>query len=168
MASKPAIPELGSGRLQTRLSSDPANIAAVRRAIEELCCCKGGLDRDSAAEVGLCVNEALANIMRHAYGGAAGKPIEVTAQCQDDTLVVTIRDWGNGVNPDTLPPRPYDPLEPGGLGLICLRRMMTEVTYVPQRDGMLLIMKKRRASNGNPAKGAAAPNVAKPKRPERQ
>jgi anti-sigma regulatory factor (Ser/Thr protein kinase) len=168
MASKPATSELGSGHLSTRLTSDPSNIAAVRRAVEELCCCKGGLDRDSAAEVGLCVNEALANIMRHAYGGAAGKPIDVTAQCQGDTLVVTIRDWGNGVNPDSLPPRPYDPLEPGGLGLICLRRMMTEVTYVPQRDGMLLIMKKRRPSNGNPAKGGASPQPGKHKRPERQ
>src|SRR4030095_945348 len=101
---------------------------------EELWCCKGGVHLDSAAEVGLCVNEALANIMRHAYGGAAGKPIEVTAPCQGDPLFVTIRDGGTGVNPDPLPPRPYDPLEPGGLGLICLKRMMTEVTYLPQRD----------------------------------
>ena len=162
MASKPATSELGSGRLETRLTSDPSNIAAVRRAVEELCCCKGGLDRDSAAEVGLCVNEALANVMRHAYAGTPGRPIAVTAQCQGDTLVVTIRDWGNGVNPASLPERPYDPLEPGGLGLICLKRMMTEVTYVPQPDGMLLIMKKRKTGAKNPgANGGTSPDAAR-------
>ena len=166
MASKRATSELGSGRLESRLTSDPANIAAVRHAVEELCCCNGGLDQGAAAEVGLCLNEALANVMRHAYAGKAGKPIVVTAQCQGDTVVVTIRDWGNGVNPASLPERPYDPTEPGGLGLICLKKMMTEVTYVPQPDGMLLIMKKRKTgpSNGSPARN---PNPGQPSKPDR-
>ena len=163
-----ATSELGSGRLEMKLTSDPANIAAVRHAVEELCCCNAGLDQDSAGQVGLCVNEALANVIRHAYAGAKGKPILVTAQCQDDTLTVTIRDWGNGVNPASLPQRPYDPLEPGGLGLICLNKMLTDVTYVPQPDGMLLIMKKRRSAGGNgtPASpggsGGAGPRAERP------
>jgi anti-sigma regulatory factor (Ser/Thr protein kinase) len=80
-------------------------------------------------------------------------PIVVTAQCQGDTVVVTIRDWGNGVNPASLPAKPYDPTEPGGLGLICLNKMLTEVTYVPQADGMLLIMKKRREPGGGASGG---------------
>ena len=104
-----------------------------------------GISEQGVAEVGLCVNEALANVMRHAYGGAKDQPIAVRAHCQDGTLVVTIRDWGNGVNPASLPPRPFNPLEPGGLGLICLRRMMSDVSFVPQSDGgMLLVMKKKR------------------------
>jgi serine/threonine-protein kinase RsbW len=158
-AVKRANSELGSGRLEMRLTSDPANIAAVRHAVEELCCRNAGLDAKSAADVGLCVNEALANVMRHAYGGALGKPIVVTAGCQAGGMVVTIRDWGNGVNPETLPEKPFDPLVPGGLGLICLRRMLTEVTYVPQPDGMLLIMKK--------AKATAKPADDKRPKPER-
>jgi serine/threonine-protein kinase RsbW len=144
-SAKRANSELGSGRMEMRLSSDPANIAAVRHAVEELCTRSGGLDAKAAADVGLCVNEALANVMRHAYGNATGKPIVVTAGCQPDGITVTIRDWGNGVNPETLPEKPFNPLEPGGLGLICLRRMLNEVHYVPQPDGMLLIMKKAKA-----------------------
>jgi serine/threonine-protein kinase RsbW len=128
--------------VDVKITSDPANIAEVRRTVEQVAT-SCGLSEQAVAEVGLCVNEALANVIRHAYEGAKDKPIVVRAPCQDRTLVVTIRDWGNGVNPATLPPKPFDPLEPGGLGLICLRRMMNEVTYVPQGDGgMLLVMKK--------------------------
>ena len=56
--------------------------------------------------------------------------------------MVSIRDWGNGVDPSTMPCREYDPLEPGGVGLICLKQWMDDVRYTPQRDGMLLTMKR--------------------------
>jgi anti-sigma regulatory factor (Ser/Thr protein kinase) len=134
-----------SARIDLTIKSDPAEIAAVRKAVEETAAA-AGLDEQGIAEVGLCVNEALANVIRHAYGGAKDRPIVVAAYCQDEGLVVTIRDWGNGVNPASLPPRPYDPLEPGGLGLICLWRMMSHVHYIPQGDGMLLVMKKHKQS----------------------
>jgi serine/threonine-protein kinase RsbW len=124
------------------VKSDPANIARVRRDVEDLATA-AGLDAQGVAETGLCVNEAMANVIRHAYEGAKDRPIVVRAHCQDGSLVVTIRDWGNGVNPAKLPPRPFDPSQPGGLGLICLGRMMSQVDYVPQGDGMLLVMKKQ-------------------------
>jgi serine/threonine-protein kinase RsbW len=131
-------------RIEMKISSEPAAIAPVRRAIEDLCVC-GGLDERAVGEVGLCVNEALANVIRHAYAGAAGKPIVVHADFANGELEVTIRDWGNGINPANIPPRPYDPLEPGGLGLICMKEMMSQVTYIPQKDGMLLILKKKKS-----------------------
>jgi serine/threonine-protein kinase RsbW len=129
--------------MNVTIPSDPGRIAEVRKTVEQVATASG-LGEQAVAEVGLCVNEALANVIRHAYRGVKDRPILVCAYCQDQMLVVTIRDWGNGVNPATLPPKPFDPLEPGGLGLICLRRMMNEVTYVPQGDGggMLLVMKK--------------------------
>jgi anti-sigma regulatory factor (Ser/Thr protein kinase) len=127
--------------MDVTIQSDPSNIAAVRRRVEELAL-SVGLGEQAVAEVGLCVNEAMANVIRHAYGGAKDRPIAIDAECKDGSLVVRIRDWGNGVNPATLPPRPFDPLKPGGLGLICLRRMMSRVDYIPQGDGMLLVMQK--------------------------
>jgi anti-sigma regulatory factor (Ser/Thr protein kinase) len=129
------------GRLELTIQSDPACIAGVRRAVEALAAASGMGDA-GVGEVGLCVNEALANIIRHAYGGADGRPIVVAAYCQDGALVVTMRDWGNGVNPAALPAKPREELTPGGLGLICLRRMMTRVEFAPQADGMLLVMTK--------------------------
>ena len=143
-SSQPTSPPTTAtpGRVDVTISSDPANIAAVRRAIEDVAV-GIGLDEAAVGDVGLCVNEALANVMRHAYAGAKDKPIEIHAGCEDGGLRVTIRDWGNGVNPASLPPKSYNPYEPGGLGLICLQRMMTRAAYVPQPDGMLLVMTKK-------------------------
>ena len=57
---------------------------------------------------------------------------------------VVMRDWGNGVNPLSLPPQPANPLEPGGLGMVCLRQLIDELAFEPQPDGMRLVMVKRK------------------------
>ena len=138
------------------MTSQPGEIAAVRRAIESLCG-GAGFDDSEACDVGLCVNEALANVIRHAYGGAAGKPIAISAQFDGDAIEIRIRDWGNGVNPALLPERPHDPLIPGGLGLICLRRFLNEVRFETQPDGMLLIMRKRKNRPDSDQAGSSSP-----------
>jgi serine/threonine-protein kinase RsbW len=129
-------------KLRLKIVSDPANLASVRQAIEGLCAA-GGFDTKSCEEVGLCVNEALANVIRHAYGGAVDKPIEIAAEMLDDSVRISIRDWGNGVNPHELPEAPRNPLRPGGLGLICLKQMMHQVVFTPQHDGMLLELSRK-------------------------
>jgi serine/threonine-protein kinase RsbW len=125
-----------------RIKSDPARLAEVRHDLEAFCeAC--GLGAVLTANVGLCVNEALANVIRHAYRGRIDRPIHVRAECEHGELWLSIRDWGNGMAPDLLPVENYDPLMPGGLGLVCLKQLMDEVMFVPQRDGMLLSMRKR-------------------------
>src|SRR5262245_30880514 len=125
-----------------RVNSDTAQIAPVRHAVEQLCA-NAGFDQCACDEIGLCLNEAIANIIRHAYDEAPDRPIQVDAHVHDGELQLKIRDWGNGVLPDALPAKPRDPLQPGGLGLICLRRMMSQVVFTKQPDGMLLEMKRK-------------------------
>lgn len=128
-------------RLELNVTSAPANLAVVRLACEKFCA-QHGLPREAVDEVGLCVNEAMANVTRHAYGGKTDRPVRVLAQAVDCGVEIRIRDWGNGVNPETLPAKSVDPLTPGGLGLVCLRRLMDEARFEPQPDGMLLILRK--------------------------
>src|SRR6266550_2143544 len=90
-----------SGELELNIKSDPANLASVRLAVEAMCR-DGGFDTTAVDEIGLCVNEALANVIRHAYKGAIDRPIEIRATCRDGEAVVQIRDWGNGMNPADL------------------------------------------------------------------
>jgi anti-sigma regulatory factor (Ser/Thr protein kinase) len=130
-------------RIELKISSDPANLAPTRHALEQWCRSRG-FDSAAADDVGLCLTEALANVMRHAYGGRTDRPIVITAQCPDQTLIVRVRDWGNGIDPESVPPARSDPLEPGGVGMICLRKLMDSVTFTPQPDGMLLTMTRRR------------------------
>jgi anti-sigma regulatory factor (Ser/Thr protein kinase) len=140
---------MGDAGLVLNVTSDPANLAPVRKSCEAFCE-SHGLDEAAVHDVGLCVNEAMANVTRHAYGGATDKPMVVTADAIGDGpagaggVKITLRDWGVGVNPMMLPRKPRDPLQPGGLGLICLRELLDEVTFDKQPDGMLLTMIKRK------------------------
>lgn len=115
----------------------------AREAVERLCK-SAGFDETAIHEIGLCVNEAHANVIRHAYDNATDRPIEIGATFDGQKVVVTIRDWGNGINPAELPPRRRDPMTPGGLGLVCMETMLDEARFEPQPDGMLLTMTRRR------------------------
>jgi len=81
--------------LTLRIDSDPAKVAEARRALEDYCR-RAGFEDKACDEMGLCINEALANVIRHAYHGQAGRPIEISAQMDDGRLRVIIRDWGCG------------------------------------------------------------------------
>jgi anti-sigma regulatory factor (Ser/Thr protein kinase) len=124
------------------ISSDPSRLREVRIGIERLTR-QAGFDEQSAGEIALCVNEALANIMRHAYHGERDRPIQIDAQCDGRGIELSLRDWGDHFDPAAMK-RPYDPEQPGGLGLICMKRLMDEVKYQPQQDGTLLTMRRRR------------------------
>ena len=143
--SQPATAPAPAPGLRLNVTSDPANLADVRRACESFCMACG-LDCCAAGEVGLCVNEAMANVTRHAYGGAHDRPVAVTGWFDGKAVHVSIRDRGNGVVPPSRDK--YDPLTPGGLGLVCLRRMLDGVVYTPQPDGMLVTLTKFRKSRG--------------------
>ena len=147
MANTPASDDV-PGALTIRSTSNTAEIAPVRRQIEAFVE-SHGFDMRSVGEIGLCVNEAIANIIRHAYRGKSDQPIEVTASVVDDELEIGLRDWGDGIQPGPLPEHKTDPMNPGGLGLICLGRMMDRVTFTPQHPGMLLEMSKKRPKNNS-------------------
>src|SRR4051812_18193238 len=104
-----------SRQIELKISSDPANLADVRLRVEALAA-DCGFDEKAVGEIGLCVNEGMANVTRHGSGGATYKPIVVTAEYSPASgdFRTRIRDWGNGIDPSTLPPKPPDPLRPGG------------------------------------------------------
>jgi serine/threonine-protein kinase RsbW len=139
--------------LRLRIQSDPANLAEARRAVE-MFAAQCGFDETARGEIGLVVNEAMANVIRHAYQGATDRPMELTAEKSDEGIAITLRDWGAGVNPLDLPAKKRDPMKPGGIGLICMRQMMDDVQFHKQPDGMLLSMKRSRVRPAPQAKEA--------------
>lgn len=126
-----------------RFDSDPHHVEPIRLEVEDMAR-EAGFDEREVGEIGLSVNEAIANVIEHAYGEQRGKPIEVDAWAGDGEFGAKIRDWGNGVDPSKLPQKEKDPYEPGGLGLICMREMMDKAEYAPQPDGGMLLTLVRR------------------------
>jgi anti-sigma regulatory factor (Ser/Thr protein kinase) len=144
------------GRVTLQFRSDPATLRPVRLALEEYGK-EAGLSPEATDAIGLALNEALANVMRHAYRGATDRPIDVTFERRPSgdrrhvAVAVLIRDWGTPFDPNKVPPKPpvdpskldsLDDLTPGGLGLMCIKELMDDVRYERQPDGMLLTMVK--------------------------
>lgn len=142
--SQPVDTTSTTAALLVNIQSDPAQVAPVRHQVEGFCRDAGFSDA-AVGEIGLCVNEAIANVIDHAYHGQPDQPIEVTAALCEGKVSIAIRDWGSGDHPGPLPAAKSNPMEPGGLGLICLGRLMDRVTFTPQRPkGMLLEMVRHR------------------------
>ncbi len=136
--------------MELQFLSDTENLSRARKAVEKFCETTP-LDQPARDEIGLVVNEALANVIRHAYENANDRPIEMRIERLGAGIKLSIRDWGNGLNPIEKPTKTHDPLVPGGLGLICLRRLMDALQFTPQPEGMLLEM--TRTSPGSKASG---------------
>ena len=132
--------------VRMNILSVPAHLPIVRAAAQKLCEMVG-FDEDAAGGIVLSVDEALANIIKHAYEGAQDKPIEVemepilNGQCQG--VRITLRDYGKVVDPSQIKSRDLSDVRPGGLGVHIMTRCMDSVEYRhPRGGGTLLIMTK--------------------------
>jgi len=107
-----------------------------------------GLDHASIHKVEVASEEALVNIIRHAYKNVPGS-IDIAIQDEQSCVEITIRDKGPPFNPldrdisidrgASIEERPI-----GGLGILFMREYMDEVRY--KREGnvnILSLIKKR-------------------------
>lgn len=128
------------------LWSVPAQLAVVRSAVEKAC--EGiGFDGREIGRIVLSVDEALANIIRHAYDCADDQPIEAELTVLGDGgpegVKICLRDYGKVVDPSKIKPRDLDDIRPGGLGVHIMTECMDSVTYEqPEGGGTLLTMIK--------------------------
>lgn len=108
--------------------SDPRYLCVVRAAVEQLGVIHG-LPADGCRGIALAVDEALANIIRHAYRGEFDGPIEVNCRVLADRLEFTLLDQGDPPDPARLAPHPLDDVSLSGRGTHIMRTIMDEVCY---------------------------------------
>lgn len=111
------------------------------------------LDDQTAYAVHMAVDEACANIIKHAYGGEGRGSIRIACQIQPDGLEFTIYDQGNAIFDVTKVPMldtaaPLEKRKPGGMGVFFIYRLMDRVEYHPATaQGNRLTLFKRRKSS---------------------
>ncbi len=126
-----------------KIKADGASIAVFRSQLKELAT-RAGLDEKASGEVILAVQEALTNIVRHAYQGKSGT-IEVRFKDCADRIEVSIRDHGKKFNPEDVPEPVLPPTKPGGLGVYLIKTLMDRVEYDAScKDGNHLILTKNK------------------------
>ena len=124
--------------IRLRIASSPAHLPVVRAALERFCEMMGFAESVRGGII-LSVDEALTNVIRHAYHGQEDRPIEVelrqVGNGSGNSLEIRLRDWGEQVPPERIRPRDLTDVRPGGLGVHIMRTCMDEVSYTPADGG---------------------------------
>jgi serine/threonine-protein kinase RsbW len=103
---------------------------------------EAGLSEKVSGEILVAVQEALTNIVRHAYRGKREK-IEILVKNEPDRIEILIRDFGIPFEPEKIPEPELPPKRPGGLGLYLMKSLMDKVDYESQgQAGNLLRLMK--------------------------
>lgn len=127
------------------IPADPAGIPKVTDGVTRVLQEKGWSDEDVMA-VELAVQEAVANGIRHGCRGDMTKSIQCSVSCDaDGEVVITVRDPGQGFDPDAIP-NPLDPdnlLKPSGRGIFLINGLMDEVQFAD--GGRQVRMRKKKA-----------------------
>lgn len=103
------------------IPSDPRYLSVIRAVTVTM----GGISgmSDSAVEdVKLAVDEACANVIRHAYLGDTSRKIVVKFNVIEKGFEVVIEDEGIKAKPDLIAGRSLDDVRPGGLGIHLIKR----------------------------------------------
>jgi serine/threonine-protein kinase RsbW len=127
--------------LKLELQSNPELLCAVRGAMERLTE-KMGFPEPECRSVTRAVDEAMTNIIRHAYRHQRDQPIElICSRTQrvangepEEGLEIMLKDQGAPADPAKMRGRPLDELRPGGLGLHYIRESM-DVTEFTRSHG---------------------------------
>ena len=133
--------------LRLELQSNPEALCLVRATVERAAEVLHFTDSDSRAIV-RSVDEALANVMRHAYGGRSGLPIEVSCSKLKESaatksgLEIVLQDEGAAPDRSKLKARPLDEIRPGGLGLHFIQQSMDVVEFSRKKGKNQLRMVK--------------------------
>lgn len=127
------------------ITSDHKNLEAARAFIAESCVDfhHSMIDEDEMHMLILAVNEAITNIITHAYNEEKDKRILISLEVYDNHIAVTLTHWGKAFDPTNEPPPSFDGSRDHGFGLYIIDNCVDEVKYIfRQEKGNAIILKK--------------------------
>ncbi|MCX6153963.1 MAG: ATP-binding protein [Candidatus Kapabacteria bacterium] len=115
-------------------SSEYSELAKIRDFISENAL-GHGIGEEIVSKVALAVDEACANLIRHAYKLDKSHEICISLQINPDNLEIDILDDGQPFNPLEVPTQNmkdyFDRYQKGGLGIHIIKKIMDEIVYIP-------------------------------------
>ncbi len=95
----------------------------------------------------LAVDEAVTNVVRHAYHSESGHPITLSMQFVRGKLTCKLRDEGAHLDKKMFPQLSRDAMRQGGLGLHFIAAAFEEVVYKRKRPGTELVLTRMLPQN---------------------
>lgn len=131
-----------SVHLKLDMPSHPRFLSVVRAAIDELSMTVG-LPKKECDAVTLAVDEALANIIRHAYKNCYDRKVEFDCLVSEEQMEFTLLDQGEPPDPARICAQSLDELALSGRGTHLIKAIMDEVAYKQVSEGNQLKLIKR-------------------------
>jgi sigma-B regulation protein RsbU (phosphoserine phosphatase) len=120
------------------------SLAEVRAAVQRALATQH-IDARIAARIVLAIDEACANIIRHAYRGCGDGRIALRIERHRERLRFRLRDRAPAVDPGCVKPRDLSECRPGGLGINIIDETMDHWRLRPLKRhcGNVLTMVRR-------------------------
>jgi phosphoserine phosphatase RsbU/P len=122
---------------ELELRSNLGELGRARDFVRHFCAqiSAAPLDAAAVAELELAANEAVSNIMKHAYSGESDQLIRIEADAFADGVSVRLRHLGSPFSPETAPAPQFDGSRESGFGMYIIRSSVDEVKYYRDANG---------------------------------
>ncbi len=124
---------------ETTQLSLPSRVESVAEAAEaaDAAARRYGLGEEGLFGLDMAVREAVTNAVLHGNREDASKPVEITFAEEGGVLVVTVRDRGEGFDPERVadPTAAENLLKTSGRGILFMRSFMDTVEWQRHPEG---------------------------------
>jgi anti-sigma regulatory factor (Ser/Thr protein kinase) len=126
--------------LKLDLPSDPRFLSIARNAVSEVSAICG-LSEEVCQGVTLALDEAIANVIRHAYKNRYDQEIELDCQVNADQIVFRLLDQGEPPDQAKICGQPLNDISLSGRGTHLMRAIMDEMCYrqVAGKNELILV-----------------------------
>ena len=114
--------------LKLVVPSDPRFLSIARKMVSEVSAICG-LPDEACQAVTLALDEAVANVIRHAYKNRYDREIELDCQANAERIVFRLLDEGEPPDPAKICGQPLNDVSLSGRGTHLMRAIMDEMSY---------------------------------------
>jgi len=114
--------------LKLVVPSDPRFLSIARKMVSEVSAICG-LPDEACQAVTLALDEAVANVIRHAYKDRYDQEIELDCQANAERIVFRLLDEGEPPDPARICGQPLNDVSLSGRGTHLMRAIMDEMSY---------------------------------------
>jgi anti-sigma regulatory factor (Ser/Thr protein kinase) len=153
------MPASATSTLRATFPSDTSYLALVTNLARNAAR-TAGFDEADADKVALATDEAVTNVIEHAYHGRKGRTIELVVRLLDEGIELHVIHDGDPIDLASLERR-FDPAEivergqRRGFGIVLMRRLMDRVDFRPTGDRRSECCLSKFKGDGAPTPGPA-------------
>ncbi|MCI0467288.1 MAG: SpoIIE family protein phosphatase, partial [Beijerinckiaceae bacterium] len=142
--------KLPLARQQIEVRGDLQELAHARSFVRGFCASipGGALQEKSTEELDLAVNEAMSNIIRHAYRDRTDQKILLGAEAFADRVIFRLHHLGEPFDPAAVPAPDFSGARENGFGVYMIAKLVDEVRYLRDERGRncICLAKMRKAN----------------------